>query len=168
MLHCLQCGFCVAESFTHRLPVRSAVFLTAGRCLPLDFGGCVWGISYLCATGSRSSMADDKDVLRDVWFGRIPTCFTLNQDEVTEREAEPYYVSAVPLWPHLGAKTAARSVLRDRPPCLYPLSLQLFNWHLCVRMNLQTYQITSCLGKHTICIPYSSSAGCMQLKKYSL
>lgn len=39
-------------------------------------------------------MADDKDVLRDVWFGRIPTCFTLNQDEVTEREAEPYYVSA--------------------------------------------------------------------------
>lgn len=38
-------------------------------------------------------MADDKDVLRDVWFGRIPTCFTLNPDEVTEREAEPYYVS---------------------------------------------------------------------------
>ncbi|KAG7475257.1 hypothetical protein JOB18_028283 [Solea senegalensis] len=37
-------------------------------------------------------MADDKDVLRDVWFGRIPTCFTLNQDEVTEREAEPYYL----------------------------------------------------------------------------
>lgn len=42
-------------------------------------------------------MADDKDVLRDVWFGRIPTCFTLNQDEVTEREAEPYYVSALDL-----------------------------------------------------------------------
>lgn len=38
-------------------------------------------------------MADDKDVLRDVWFGRIPTCFTLNQDEVTEREPEPFYVS---------------------------------------------------------------------------
>lgn len=38
-------------------------------------------------------MADDKDVLRDVWFGRIPACFTLNQDELTEREAEPYYVS---------------------------------------------------------------------------
>lgn len=39
-------------------------------------------------------MADDRDVLRDVWFGRIPACFTLNQDEATEREAEPYYVSA--------------------------------------------------------------------------
>lgn len=38
-------------------------------------------------------MTDDKDVLRDVWFGRIPTCFTLGQDEITEREAEPYYVS---------------------------------------------------------------------------
>ncbi|KAF7226699.1 autophagy protein 5 [Nothobranchius furzeri] len=37
-------------------------------------------------------MADDKDVLRDVWFGRIPTCFTLNPDEATEREAEPYYL----------------------------------------------------------------------------
>lgn len=37
-------------------------------------------------------MADDKDVLRDVWFGRIPACFTLYPDEVTEREAEPFYV----------------------------------------------------------------------------
>ncbi|KAG8123982.1 hypothetical protein E2320_019278, partial [Naja naja] len=34
-------------------------------------------------------MTDDKDVLRDVWFGRIPTCFMLYQDESTEREAEP-------------------------------------------------------------------------------
>ncbi|TEA32427.1 hypothetical protein DBR06_SOUSAS4710058, partial [Sousa chinensis] len=32
-------------------------------------------------------MTDDKDVLRDVWFG----CFTLYQDEITEREAETYY-----------------------------------------------------------------------------
>lgn len=38
-------------------------------------------------------MADDKDVLRDVWFGRIPACFTLSSEETTEREAEPYYVS---------------------------------------------------------------------------
>ena len=53
-------------------------------------------------------MADDKDVLRDVWFGRIPTCFTLNQDEVTEREAEPYYVSVVTLWLHMATKMEAR------------------------------------------------------------
>ncbi|XP_072854368.1 autophagy protein 5 isoform X1 [Pogona vitticeps] len=37
-------------------------------------------------------MTDDKDVLRYVWFGRIPACFTLYQDEITEREAEPYYL----------------------------------------------------------------------------
>ncbi|XP_078255981.1 autophagy protein 5 [Rhinoraja longicauda] len=37
-------------------------------------------------------MTDDRDVLRDVWFGRIPTCFTLSQDERTEREVEPYYL----------------------------------------------------------------------------
>ncbi|XP_077018645.1 autophagy protein 5 isoform X1 [Tamandua tetradactyla] len=37
-------------------------------------------------------MTDDKDVLRDVWFGRIPACFTLYQDEITKREAEPYYL----------------------------------------------------------------------------
>lgn len=53
-------------------------------------------------------MADDKDVLRDVWFGRIPTCFTLNQDEVTEREAEPYYVSIVHFWLHMATKPEAR------------------------------------------------------------
>lgn len=37
-------------------------------------------------------MTDDNDVLRKVWHGRIPTCFTLYQDELTEREAEPYYL----------------------------------------------------------------------------
>uniref|UniRef100_A0A673JH48 Autophagy protein 5 n=1 Tax=Sinocyclocheilus rhinocerous TaxID=307959 RepID=A0A673JH48_9TELE len=37
-------------------------------------------------------MAEDKDVLRDVWFGRIPACFTLSPEETTEREAEPYYL----------------------------------------------------------------------------
>lgn len=76
------------------------LFLTERSCQLLDFRFCVWGISSVCATGSSSSsssMADDKDVLRDVWFGRIPTSFTLNQDEVTEREAEPYYVSTLTL-----------------------------------------------------------------------
>lgn len=63
--------------------------MMAGSNLPLIAVVC----ASLCAIGCKSSMADDKDVLRDVWFGRIPTCFTLNQDEVTEREAEPYYVS---------------------------------------------------------------------------
>lgn len=47
----------------------------------------------ICTTLPTGRMTDDKDVLRDVWFGRIPTCFTLCQDEITEREAEPYYVS---------------------------------------------------------------------------
>lgn len=76
------------------------LFLTERSCQLLDLRFCVRGISSVCATGSSSSsssMADDKDVLRDVWFGRIPTSFTLNQDEVTEREAEPYYVSTLTL-----------------------------------------------------------------------
>ncbi|MFT7800413.1 autophagy protein 5 [Arapaima gigas] len=46
----------------------------------------------VCASSSQQAMADDKDVLRDVWFGRIPACFTLYQDEITEREAEPFYL----------------------------------------------------------------------------
>uniref|UniRef100_A0A8B9IF17 Autophagy protein ATG5 UblB domain-containing protein n=1 Tax=Anser cygnoides TaxID=8845 RepID=A0A8B9IF17_ANSCY len=46
-----------------------------------------------CASLLLGRMTDDKDVLRDVWFGRIPTCFTLYQDEITEREAEPYYAT---------------------------------------------------------------------------
>lgn len=54
-------------------------------------------------------MADDKDVLRDVWFGRIPTCFTLNPDEVTEREAEPYYVGTTVIWSHV---TSNLSILK--------------------------------------------------------
>lgn len=47
----------------------------------------------VCGVWRSRIMADDKDVLRDVWFGRIPACFTLSPEETTEREAEPYYVS---------------------------------------------------------------------------
>lgn len=40
------------------------------------------------------SMADDREVLREIWEGRIPVCFTLSQDEITTVEQpEPYYVS---------------------------------------------------------------------------
>ena len=39
-------------------------------------------------------MADDREVLRETWEGRIPVCFTLSQDEITTVEQpEPYYVS---------------------------------------------------------------------------
>lgn len=95
----------------HYLSLCFAVLSIAGRCLHLDFGVCVWGICSLCTTGSRRSMADDKDVLRDVWFGRIPTCFTLNPDEVTEREAEPYYVSSATLWLNVAPKPEASANL---------------------------------------------------------
>jgi autophagy-related protein 5 len=39
-------------------------------------------------------MADDREVLRILWDGRIPVCFTLNADEVfTLEQPEPFYVS---------------------------------------------------------------------------
>ena len=42
-------------------------------------------------------MADDREVLREVWEGRIPVCFTLSQDEITTVEQpEPYYVRCNP------------------------------------------------------------------------
>ena len=38
-------------------------------------------------------MADDREVLREVWEGRIPICFNLSTDEVTTVEQpESYYV----------------------------------------------------------------------------
>jgi len=38
-------------------------------------------------------MADDREVLRETWEGRIPVCFTLSQDEITTVEQpEPYYI----------------------------------------------------------------------------
>lgn len=69
--------------------------LTGGSCLSPHFSWiAARRILPVCASARGGwKMADDKDVLRDVWFGRIPACFTLNQDELTEREAEPYYVS---------------------------------------------------------------------------
>ena len=39
-------------------------------------------------------MADDREVLREVWEGKLPVCFSLSQDEITTVEQpEPYYVS---------------------------------------------------------------------------
>lgn len=38
-------------------------------------------------------MADDREVLRILWDGRIPVCFTLNKDEVfTMEQPEPFYL----------------------------------------------------------------------------
>ena len=43
-------------------------------------------------------MADDREVLRILWDGRIPVCFTLNADEVfTLEQPEPFYVSFLAL-----------------------------------------------------------------------
>ena len=42
----------------------------------------------------EAKMADDREVLREIWEGRIPVCFTLSQDEITTVEQpEPFYVS---------------------------------------------------------------------------
>ena len=38
-------------------------------------------------------MADDREILREVWDGRIPICFVLaNQEIETLEEPEPYFV----------------------------------------------------------------------------
>lgn len=38
-------------------------------------------------------MADDREVLRVVWDGRLPVCFNLSSDEVvTVEQPDPYYV----------------------------------------------------------------------------
>ena len=78
-------------------------------------------------------MADDKDVLRDVWFGRIPTCFALYQDEVTEKEAEPFYVRSFPgntyylTGPHLGLSRYLDFTLLATADCFMLLFLTKFS-----------------------------------------
>ena len=74
-------------------------------------------------------MTDDKDVLRDVWFGRIPTCFTLYQDEITEREAEPYYVSILVVANEIFNLSVVNKVVRTR------------------RLSLSILYATGCYGK---------------------
>ena len=39
-------------------------------------------------------MAEDREVLRYIWDGRLPVCFNLSSDEVvTVEQPDPYYVS---------------------------------------------------------------------------
>ena len=39
-------------------------------------------------------MADDREILRAIWDGKIPVCFTLASEEVfTVEQPEPIYVS---------------------------------------------------------------------------
>ena len=38
-------------------------------------------------------MADDREVLREVWEGRIPVAFHLAKDEVASEQPDPFYVS---------------------------------------------------------------------------
>lgn len=39
-------------------------------------------------------MAEDREVLREVWDGRLPVCFSLSSDEVVAmQQPDPFYVS---------------------------------------------------------------------------
>lgn len=39
-------------------------------------------------------MADDREILREIWDGKLPVCFKLAEEEVdTIQQPEPYYVS---------------------------------------------------------------------------
>ena len=47
-----------------------------------------------CGRDRQSKMAEDREVLREIWDGRLPVCFNLSSDEVVTMEhPEPYYVS---------------------------------------------------------------------------
>jgi autophagy-related protein 5 len=38
-------------------------------------------------------MANDREVLREIWEGRLPVCFQLNSEEVHSLQApDPYYL----------------------------------------------------------------------------
>lgn len=38
-------------------------------------------------------MANDREVLREIWDGKIPVCFTLNSEETCELQApDPLYL----------------------------------------------------------------------------
>ncbi|KAK3751566.1 hypothetical protein QZH41_017776, partial [Actinostola sp. cb2023] len=52
--------------------------------------------------GEACKMAEDREVLREIWDGRIPVCFNLSSEEiVTVEQPEPYYVSVLLLVPRL-------------------------------------------------------------------
>ena len=43
--------------------------------------------------GNQSTMADDKEVLREIWEGRLPVCFSLATEEVSTPIApDPFYL----------------------------------------------------------------------------
>ena len=44
-------------------------------------------------------MADDREVLREVWEGRIPVAFHLAKDEVASEQPDPFYVSMIAAMP---------------------------------------------------------------------
>lgn len=38
-------------------------------------------------------MANDRDVLREIWDGKIPVCFTLDSEEICELQGpDPFYL----------------------------------------------------------------------------
>lgn len=38
-------------------------------------------------------MANDREVLREIWDGKLPVCFQLDQEEITEiQQPDPFYL----------------------------------------------------------------------------
>ena len=55
-------------------------------------------------------MADDREVLREVWEGRIPVAFHLAKDEVASEQPDPFYVSMIAVTPKKKKKKKKKSV----------------------------------------------------------
>lgn len=69
-------------------------------------------------------MANDREVLREIWDGKLPLCFQLDQEEIMEiQQPDPFYVM-VPRLSYFPLVTDKVSKYHSQP--LFPINLCRF------------------------------------------
>lgn len=92
-------------------------------------------------------MADDREVLRILWDGRIPVCFTLNKDEVfTMEQPEPFFlllprVSYLPIVTDKVQKHFQRAIKPDvnTSRIWFDFNGQVLKWHYPIGVLFDLY-----------------------------
>jgi hypothetical protein len=71
-------------------------------------------------------MSEDREVLREVWQGRVPACFNLSSEDVyTMAMPDPYYL----MLPRLSYVT----IVTDKVSTFIQVSKQVSNFRICHR-----------------------------------
>ncbi|VVC90928.1 unnamed protein product [Leptidea sinapis] len=92
-------------------------------------------------------MANDREVLREIWDGKLPVCFQLYQDEIMEiQQPDPFYVMIPRLKAHYISTVKEADVLKHRSQVMSTMQKKDHNQLWLGLQNVQLLRDRECMA----------------------